>query len=830
MKVNITGILKKNSRNVDREAVESELINIFFKKNDVNEYERLFGNFKITHTINDEEETLHKELPLYLNDFELMLITEASSGSKLWTFHTKVYKQYPNSNNFHIAFEYYLDSDALDLDRTMMTSIVFQSYINKMMWNLDSFSFMTLDTYNSYNPEDNGSNQITHLFPFQQQNVKNMSHIETNAHSYQLDLAYLHQIGEKKISVDPFTNQLKDRVECKVSMRGGILADDMGLGKSRTCLSLISSKPILPTVVPKEKQGYIFSKATLIICPSHLTHQWKHEFINVSNPSAKLLFIVSKTHFEKVSYQDIINSDVIIISFQFLMNFNYYGSLRCDYVASQVKDHYGFKHKWNYLMNLNPMKLTSGNNSHNVNLNSIMAPNLEHFYFHRIIIDETHELFTKTNSNFHSAGYKYFRLWLEYIQSDYRWYISGTPFTDEEGVLSALKFLQFTLEHEKIGKIDLDSSFFRKLMDKEHFLSKIFSKIMVRNKKENVVNQIEIPSYKETIHWVNFTEMERSIYDHAALQKKRGPLFLQKLCCHIYLNEQQGVMEQKIELASVKKELIETNESTIKEYTKKLEKVEDNETNKGRITRYRNKIAEASYILTMLRKVTSICEKKEEECIICLDELKKPVLTKCGHIFCNGCLSQFLRIKQSCPICKAIVQPNETFLIEEQQRPDQVEKTHMSVLFEKYGSKLGQLVYTVEEILSKDNDNRVIIFSQWEEMLLMMGETLKQNKIDNVFVRGNVWVRNNSIQKFKKGHDVKVIMLSLENSASGTNLQEASHVVFIEPVNNEREKLKAIEKQAIGRACRLGQKKEVEVIRILTKDTIEEEIYNNVYA
>ena len=36
--------------------------------------------------------------------------------------------------------------------------------------------------------------------------------------------------------------------------------------------------------------------------------------------------------------------------------------------------------------------------------------------------------------------------------------------------------------------------------------------------------------------------------------------------------------------------------------------------------------------------------------------------------------------------------------------------------------------------------------------------------------------------------------------------------------------------QAIGRACRLGQKKKVNIIRVLTKKTIEEEIYNKYYV
>ena len=39
-------------------------------------------------------------------------------------------------------------------------------------------------------------------------------------------------------------------------------------------------------------------------------------------------------------------------------------------------------------------------------------------------------------------------------------------------------------------------------------------------------------------------------------------------------------------------------------------------------------------------------------CPICLDSMVKPQTIKCGHVFCQDCLSQALRILNVCPICK----------------------------------------------------------------------------------------------------------------------------------------------------------------------------------
>jgi len=114
-------------------------------------------------------------------------------------------------------------------------------------------------------------------------------------------------------------------------------------------------------------------------------------------------------------------------------------------------------------------------------------------------------------------------------------------------------------------------------------------------------------------------------------------------------------------------------------------------------------------------------------------------------------------------------------------------------------------------------------------MLHLIGSALKENGVSNSFIQGNVHRRNAAINKFKMDNDEdNVIMLSLEKSASGTNLTEATHIMFVEPIDSSIEQVKAIESQAIARACRLGQDHKVKLIRILTKDTIEEEIYNNI--
>ena len=64
----------------------------------------------------------------------------------------------------------------------------------------------------------------------------------------------------------------------------------------------------------------------------------------------------------------------------------------------------------------------------------------------------------------------------------------------------------------------------------------------------------------------------------------------------------------------------------------------------------------------------------------------------------------------------------------------------------------------------------------------------------------------------QKQQRARVIMLSLEHAASGTNLTEATHIVLIDPVAGTQAEAVSIEQQAIGRAHRMGQNKQVSLI------------------
>jgi len=271
--------------------------------------------------------------------------------------------------------------------------------------------------------------------------------------------------------------------------------------------------------------------------------------------------------------------------------------------------------------------------------------------------------------------------------------------------------------------------------------------------------------------------------------------------------------------------LITYHKNNYEMYKNKLDNLDKNRQEYHMLKKtYETHITESKYLFTILEKMNSPEVFNEENCSICLEQIIHPTLTTCGHLFCNTCIKLCLQNKKNCPICKTDLMGKDLILINNLNKKDE----DICPLIQKYGSKLGKLISIIKYLITHD-DVRIIVFSQWDDMLTLIGKTLIDNNIKNSFIKGNIWSRTSAITKFKNGIDNKIIMLSLKNAASGTNLTEATHIFFVEPINASSEEIRSIEYQAIARGCRIGQKHKILVMRILIENTIEEEIYRENY-
>ncbi len=144
-------------------------------------------------------------------------------------------------------------------------------------------------------------------------------------------------------------------------------------------------------------------------------------------------------------------------------------------------------------------------------------------------------------------------------------------------------------------------------------------------------------------------------------------------------------------------------------------------------------------------------------------------------------------------------------------------------LFDKetnFSPKLDEFREIVRE-LAIEEDRKVVVFSEYERMTRLASQLLDRLKIEWVSLHGGVpgRKRGDLMKRFREDPKCK-IFLSTDAGGVGLNLQCASAVVNFEPPWNP-----ARLEQRIGRVYRMGQTRSVQVIHLLTENSIEERVW-----
>ena len=137
------------------------------------------------------------------------------------------------------------------------------------------------------------------------------------------------------------------------------------------------------------------------------------------------------------------------------------------------------------------------------------------------------------------------------------------------------------------------------------------------------------------------------------------------------------------------------------------------------------------------------------------------------------------------------------------------------------GDSSTKIEYLVRELRKLPEGEKAIVFSESDDMLMLLSTGLKENGIphQSCAKKGKSGI-GPSLQSFKQDDDKRVLLMTFKNGCNGLNLTEATHVFLLEPILNV-----AVEAQAIGRVHRIGQKKTTTVHRVLVLDTVEESIH-----
>ena len=116
---------------------------------------------------------------------------------------------------------------------------------------------------------------------------------------------------------------------------------------------------------------------------------------------------------------------------------------------------------------------------------------------------------------------------------------------------------------------------------------------------------------------------------------------------------------------------------------------------------------------------------------------------------------------------------------------------------------------------------KAIVFSQWTAMLDLLEPRLREAGIPFRRLDGTMSLaaRERALSEFEEKPDVTVILMSLKAAGLGVNLTCANHVILSDVWWNP-----TVEEQAIDRAHRIGQTREVKVVRFTVRGTVEDRI------
>ena len=148
---------------------------------------------------------------------------------------------------------------------------------------------------------------------------------------------------------------------------------------------------------------------------------------------------------------------------------------------------------------------------------------------------------------------------------------------------------------------------------------------------------------------------------------------------------------------------------------------------------------------------------------------------------------------------------------------------HPSLFISGYkdgSSKLEQCMEIIKE--ATKGEHKILLFSGYTSMFEIIEKELKNENINYLKLTGSTKVdeRIKMVDEFNKNPEIQVFLISLKAGGTGLNLTGADMVIHYDPWWNL-----STENQATDRAYRIGQKNNVQVYKLITKNSIEEKIY-----
>ena len=693
-----------------------------------------------------------------------LAIYKQLNSVKLWNTKrfSNVYSNFIKINDNECELIFYLSFASayipLPIDYTL-SSIIIQHHILHTARNTSKSimnAFNTPTSYNDIQPLSSERYLTKTLFSFQRNNILWAIQAERQSRSHSFNIPK-HLFREREYSYCLQHNVLECPCEITYShidfnIRGAILADESGLGKTISMLGLIQETcqdPLLrkekhlchhifrqgklkgqfcnhklkqdSTFCQSHKNSFLLkhrsniqsSSISLIVVDSNLIQQWLNKTLETC-PNLSVICIRTRLEISCLTSEDISKAHIVI--------------LNDELIQASV-------HLFNQI------------------------------HITRIIYDYPNPFIKHYTRPF--------------LQAEFKWFLMGS--------FDKYDFNQLV---EMIGDLHINESLDHLLY---HQIYLHLKQTLIRNVRRNVYDSVK-EVHRGPCHLletrVPFNLKEEEVLYHRKERALYIPHLL-KVCIHMNLYKYTpSLLPSHKTFDEIKTCILHNLEHCIKHA--------QNDTIK---LRYTNKLV---FIKSL---------EKEQECPICFEDNNKLCVFECGHSICKNCFNS-LEKSHSCPICKSNVM--RVYNVKSEVDEKSIEQYDIQDWIQELDStKLGHLFH----YLYHNQHKRIILYSRFHDVLVMLDELFKHYKFTCIDYTGHMYLREKSIQHFRTKSGI--FTMSGCQFLSGIDLSCANTVIFLEPSPID------IESQVLSMVSRIGQENQIDIVRFIIKDTVDERVYDS---
>ena len=556
------------------------------------------------------------------------------------------------------------------------------------------------------------------------------------------------------LTLEKSSNGLTESENLKYQSNIGIIADDVGGGKSISVLALISSKPTIKDAalpvqfINYENMGFIvYAKeynrtilnGNLIIVPHSIFLQWDKYIKKFSSLTTLRVNNTKSTNF---TIKELDNNTVYLVSNTFIVEF----LARVQNIIGNNK--YTFQRV--FVDEADNIRLTTKINPSGL-FNWFITSSVENLIFpsgqYTILKDQDDEYswFNTKTQNIQGLKYK------NYIRNLFEC-ITNTKFD----ILDILGQFICRNQYQYI-----QSSFQLELANIYGYLCK--TPAAINYLSSSMTNQAEL---------MNFINAN----DITALKEKLG------------FKVESGNSISQMLTSSLQK----TYNNELKHYkyidSLDIEPVDKTE----RLAKIQKKLNDITSSINHINSRMIVDENNI--CPICHDNFTKPICSVvcCGQLYCMGCISGYFNTiktqKQECPCCRATIGYQGITIISD-------EFSNSTPCLQKELSK-KEVVF--EKLIRERPESKWLIFSGYDGTFNTLINKLECDGITFEKVMGTNSHIENLITDFKNGK-IRVLLLNAFYFGMGLNLECATDILIYHTLNPE------LERQVIGRAQRPGR-------------------------